>query len=129
VRNNGLARTISESNLKGRGTSALKSRTGMNDADKEEQMKMLVEKEALLLKPRELQLSMAQAHSDQGRKRSQRYAAAFSRLEQWGIPVMRVSYERLLEVPETMIQVMRFVGANVSEVQVGPCSHFAAPHF
>jgi hypothetical protein len=48
--------------------------------------------------------------------RGQRYRAAFAKLEQWGIPVMHISYERLLQRPETMNEVMRFTGVNDSEV-------------
>jgi hypothetical protein len=48
--------------------------------------------------------------------RGQRYRAAFAKLEQWGIPGMHISYERLLQRPETMNEVMRFIGVNDSEV-------------
>lgn len=70
------------------------------------------------LERRQIKLEVAHAFLAQSVKRRQRYAAIFSKLEQWGIPVMRASYERLLEVPETIIEVMRFVGADVREVQV-----------
>jgi hypothetical protein len=102
MRDNGLARVISESDLR------------VPAWEKPEKTVAFQHSGAAT----QLPLVQLQQYHAQWLKRRQRYAAAFSRLEQWGIPVMRISYERLLEVPETMIEVMRFVGADVSEVAV-----------
>jgi hypothetical protein len=123
VRNNGLAHMIAQSNLRGRGGRSKRGKGASSTTATE-----LAEREAKSLGPKPLKLDMAQEFQARAVKRAQRYAAAFSKLEQWGIPVMRVSYERLLQVPDTMIEVMRFVGTDVSEVQVSESSHSAGPH-
>jgi hypothetical protein len=101
ARSNGLARTISESNLRSQRLS-----TDIRNAH-----------EKTLKAKLHLGLRNLQAEHGQWVMRERRYRAAFAKLEQWGIPVMHVSYERLLERPETMNAVMRFVGVDDTEVE------------